>query len=142
MLNKEDGGNRKFILCEQMHYVDKITKERVRKVIENNKQGSFVYAELKVWNEAYMQTIQESKTEKEILAIYKKMQKEAFFRYEVDLRKFEEKQFAKLPLEDQRKVLMECLDKNHLYVNYSEIEDATYKIPAEEKKINKLFYGK
>jgi len=63
-LNKEDGGQRRFILCEQMDYVKKVTKERVRKVIENNKQNSFVYMELKEWNESYMQTIQEAKSEK------------------------------------------------------------------------------
>src|SRR5690606_34487269 len=38
-LNKEDGGNRQFILCEQMDYIDTVTSKRVQKVIENNKQG-------------------------------------------------------------------------------------------------------
>lgn len=141
MLNKDDNGNRKFILCEQMHYVDTITKERVKKVIKNDGNGSFVYAELKQWNEAYIQAIQEAKTSKELSAIYKKMKVEAFFRYEIDLSKFAEKQFAEIALNEQKQVLLKCLDKNHLYVNYNEIEDATYKIPAEEKKINKAFYG-
>ena len=141
MLNKEDNGNRKFILCEQMHYVDTITKERVKQVIKNDGKGSFVYMELSQWNEKYMQAIQEAKTTKELAAIYKKMQAEAFFRYEIDLNKFDQKQFEQLGLDDQKKVLLECLDKNHLYINFSEIEDATYKIPAEEKKINKQFYS-
>ena len=30
-LNK-DGGNRKFIICEQMHYVETVTRERIKKV--------------------------------------------------------------------------------------------------------------
>lgn len=46
-LNKEDGGNRKFILIEQMDYIETITRERVEKVIEKNAEGSFVYMELK-----------------------------------------------------------------------------------------------
>ncbi len=46
-LNKEDGGNRKFILIEQMDYIEDITCKRVEKVIEKNGEGSFVYAELK-----------------------------------------------------------------------------------------------
>jgi len=33
-LNKEDGGNRKFILVEMEDYADKITAERVRRVIK------------------------------------------------------------------------------------------------------------
>jgi len=46
-LNKEDGFNRKFILVEQMDYIEDITVERVKKVLEKNNQGDFVYAELK-----------------------------------------------------------------------------------------------
>jgi len=34
--NKEDGGNRQFILCEQMDYIETRTRERVRRVIEQN----------------------------------------------------------------------------------------------------------
>jgi adenine-specific DNA-methyltransferase len=36
-LNKEDGGNRKFILVEMEDYADKITAERVRRVIKGVK---------------------------------------------------------------------------------------------------------
>ena len=56
-LNKEDGGNRKFILVEMEDYADKITAERVRRVIKGVKDardenlqkglgGSFSYFEL------------------------------------------------------------------------------------------------
>lgn len=56
-LNKQDGGNRKFILIESEDYADKITAERIRRVIkgvktakdENLKKGlggSFSYFEL------------------------------------------------------------------------------------------------
>ncbi len=46
-INQEQDKNIKFILIEQMDYVDNITKIRVKKIIEKNKQGNFVYAELK-----------------------------------------------------------------------------------------------
>ena len=56
-LNKEDGGNRKFILVEQEEYANNITAERVRRVIKgvktskneslkNGLGGSFSYFEL------------------------------------------------------------------------------------------------
>lgn len=56
-LNKEDGGNRKFILVEMEDYADKITAERVRRVIKgvkgakdenlkNGQGGSFSYFKL------------------------------------------------------------------------------------------------
>jgi adenine-specific DNA-methyltransferase len=45
-LNKEDDGNRKFILVEMESYADKITAERVRRVIKNGTLGSFSYFDL------------------------------------------------------------------------------------------------
>ena len=139
-LNKQDNGNRKFILCEQMGYVDDVTVKRVHKVIQNNKSGSFIYAEIMEWNEKYIQDIKDADTSRKLLNIYEKMKQEAFFRYDIELSKFDEKEFAKLPLEEQKQVLCECLDKNHLYVNLSEIDDATYKVSADDKKLNKEFY--
>lgn len=143
---------RRYICVEQLDYGNNDSVVRLQNTIKGEQSGiskavnwkgggSFVYAELKQWNEEYMQAIQEAKTAKEIAAIYKKMRAEAFFRYEVDLSRFEQKQFDQLTLDEQKKVLLLCLDKNHLYVNYSEMEDATYKILTEEKKINKQFYS-
>lgn len=50
-LNKEDGGNRKFILVEMEDYADKITAERVRRVIrgygdKEGTGGTFSYFDL------------------------------------------------------------------------------------------------
>ena len=44
-LNKEDGGNRKFILVELEDYVDRITAERIRRLM-NGTPGSFSYCTL------------------------------------------------------------------------------------------------
>ncbi len=38
-LNKQDGGNRKFILCEMCDYAETITAERVRRVIKGYGEG-------------------------------------------------------------------------------------------------------
>lgn len=38
-LNKEDGGNRKFILCEMCDYAETITAERVRRVMSGYGEG-------------------------------------------------------------------------------------------------------
>lgn len=46
-INKEQNKNLKFILIEQMDYIKDITCERVKKIIEKNQEGSFIYAELK-----------------------------------------------------------------------------------------------
>ena len=52
------------------------------------------------------------------------------------------KEFEKLSLKDQKQILCECLDKNHLYVNLSEMDDSTYSVNAEDKKLSKEFYRK
>tara|TARA_B100000315_G_C14579111_1_gene589514 strand:+ start:104 stop:2026 length:1923 start_codon:yes stop_codon:yes gene_type:complete len=140
-LNKEDGGDRKYILCEQLDYVKTVTLPRLQKITKKVDCEGFVYTELKKWNQKYIDEIEDAKTKKQLLTIYKKMKDEAFFRYDVDLTKFEENDFSKLEIDQQKEVLIECLDKNHLYVNLSEMDDATYKISDEDKAMNKKFYG-
>jgi len=141
-LNKKDNGNRQFILCEQMYYVDTVTKERVKKVIENNGSGDFVCLELMKWNENFVEKIQEAKTKDEIAKLWKTMKEKAFLSYKVDIKAVDKnaKDFADLSIEDQKKFLLACLDKNHLYVNYSEIDDEEYGVSEEDKRINKEFY--
>jgi hypothetical protein len=41
----------------------------------------------------------------------------------------------------QKKLLVELLDKNQLYVNLSEIDDAKFNVSEEDKALNKAFYG-
>lgn len=92
-LNKEDGGNRKFILIEQMNYIETVTTERVKKVIEKNGEGLFIYAELRETN-----TFNESDT-------------------------------------------IGRLNDNMRYLPISEIDDESYGVSEEEKRLNKQFYG-
>lgn len=47
-LNKEDKKNRKFILVEQMDYIDSVTSSRVKKVLEQEELNEhYIYLELK-----------------------------------------------------------------------------------------------
>ena len=67
----------------------------------------------------------------------------AFLSYKVDPKSIDAnvKDFAGLSLDDQKKFLIECLDKNQLYVNLSEIEDKEYGVSKEDMELNKKFYG-
>jgi adenine-specific DNA-methyltransferase len=142
-LNKEDGSNRQFILCEQLDYIDTVTIPRVKKVIQKIGEGDFVYLELMKLNEAYTDKIEKVKTAKELLDIWKTMKEKAFLSYKVDVKQFDENvnEFEELDLENQKKFLIECLDKNQLYINLSEIDDTEYEISKEDKELNKQFYG-
>jgi len=143
---------RRYIGTEQLDYGKNDSVVRLNNVIKGDQSGiskfvgwkgggSFIYAELKKWNQAYIDEIELAKTVKDLLVIYEKMKTEAFFRYDLDLSKFDEKGFEKLEMDQQKKVLIECLDKNHLYVNLSEMDDATYEISVEDKEMNRKFYG-
>jgi len=142
-LNKEDRGNRKFILCEQMHYVETVTRARVSKVIQNNSEGSFVYCELSKTNQAIIEFIQQAKSSEELKAAWEEMQDHAFLSYKLDPKTFDasKSEFASLAFEDQQRFLAEVLDKNLLYVPYSEIDDASYAVSEEDKKLNRQFFN-
>jgi adenine-specific DNA-methyltransferase len=142
-VNKEDGGNRKFILAEQLdkHIEDSI--ERIQKVLQKgNINDNFVYLELMKWNENFVEKIQEAKTKEELKNLWETMKEKAFLSYKVDIKTIDEhaKDFDDLSIEDQKRFLFECLDKNHLYVNYSEIDDEEYGVREEDKKLNREFY--
>jgi len=100
--------------------------------------------ELARWNENFVEKIQEAKTKEELKQLWKTMKEKAFLSYKVDIKTIDEnaKDFEDLSIENQKRFLLECLDKNHLYVNYSEIDDEEYDISKEDKKVNKEFYGK
>jgi len=145
---------RKYIGIEQLDYGDNDSITRLQNVINNDQSGiskavkwkgggSFIYCELMELNEAYINKIKKVDTTKEILSIWEEMQKKAFISYKVDPKSINENisDFKELSLKDQKRFLIEILDKNQLYVNYSEIDDKDYNISDTDKKLNKMFYG-
>lgn len=143
MLNQEDGGERKFVLCEQMDYVKNVTSERVKKVLKDSKT-TFIYSELARANQLFVDKIQDSKNTKELFKVWDEMKKTAFLSYKVKSEEIDatKKDFESLSFEDQQKFLISTLDKNMLYVPYSEIEDKAYKVSKEDIALNKKFYGR
>lgn len=105
--------------------------------------GDFVYCELMKWNDKYIDEIKKAKTSKELIKIWNFMKEKAFLSYKVDVGEFDKdcKEFEKLSIENQKRFLIECLDKNQLYVNLSEIDDSDYRVSKEDKDLNKKFYG-
>ena len=142
-VNKLDKGNRKFIIVEQMDYIKKATLPRIQKSLVNDKD-TFVYMELTKWNEGWIEKIRDAKTEKELAKLWDEMKETAFLSYKVEPRAIDAnaKDFADLSIADQKKFLIECLDKNQLYINLSEVEDREYGVSKEDQKLNKEFYGK
>ncbi len=141
-LNKQDGGRRRFILVEQLDEHLSVIKDRMKKIFEYLGGGDFVYMELAKWNENFVDAIKKAKSGKELQMLWETMKEKANLSYKVDIAAFDKnaKDFAELSLENQKRFLLECLDKNHLYINYSEIDDEEYGVREEDKKLNREFY--
>ncbi len=142
-LNK-DGGNRQYILVEQMDYVKTVTAKRVAEVIKREQGGSFVYCEIAKANQLIVEEIKKAETYEELIAIWQRMQKTGYLNYKINISTINESaaDFAALSLDDQKRFLMECLDKNMLYIPVTDMESEEYAINDEDKRLTKEFYKK
>jgi adenine-specific DNA-methyltransferase len=144
---------RQYIGVEQLDYGENSAVVRLKNVINGDPTGiskevgwkgggDFVYLELMKWNENFVEKILFAKTKDELKKLWATMKKKAFLSYKVDIKTINEhaKDFEDLSIEGQKRFLLECLDKNHLYVNYSEIDDEEYGVSEEDKKLNREFY--
>ncbi len=142
-LNKEDGGNRLFVLIEQMDYVETLTVERMNRAIKKYEfQAEFVYLELLKLNEIFVSRIKREKERSKLVNIWEEMSTRGFLEYRVsDIRSVGLDGLELLSVEDHKKFLLDALDKNMLYVPLSEIEDADYEVDSSTINYNKQFFG-
>lgn len=110
--------------------------------------GEFIYCELMKYNEAFMDKIRAAKTSEELVELWKDIAENSFLNWYVNPETPQEavNDFIKIGrtengLEKQKKLLSELLNKNQLYVNLSEIDDADFTVSDEDKRLNRLFYG-
>ena len=144
--------DRQYILIEQMDYIEEKIVERLNNVIKGDETGiskdvnwtgggSFVYCELKNDAQDFKNIVLEAREPESLSQLFEQAKKSSFLSYRVDPKKLKKSEFEKLSLAEQKQVLLELVDNNNLYVNYSEIDDSDYDISLEEKKLNRYFYG-
>jgi type III restriction-modification system: methylase len=143
---------RRYIGIEQMNYVEDISVKRLSKVIEGEQTGiskavnwkgggSFVYCELLENANLIINKINLA-TENNILEVKEEIYSdERIIPYVTreELKKADEN-FRCLSLEEKKIALINIVDKNKLYVNYSDIEDETFEITKNDKKFSESFY--
>jgi adenine-specific DNA-methyltransferase len=142
-LNKEDDGNRQFILVEQLNEHIEVCNERIQKVLlKYQSNTNFIYFELKKYNETFVEQIAVAQDTETLLQIWEQMKAKSFLNYNVDIKKQDEhiEEFKKLSLKEQKQHLCEILDKNQLYVNLSSLNDVDFECTEEEKRLNHDFY--
>jgi adenine-specific DNA-methyltransferase len=146
--------NRHYIGIEQLDYGNNDSVIRLKNVIKGDKTGiskdagwteggAFVYCELSQNNASIINKIEKSKTTKSLNTIWQEIESSDFISHKVNPKSINESinEFDALSLDEQKRFLISILDKNQLYVNYSEIDDKDYKLSKEDKKLNKQFYG-
>ena len=143
---------RRYIGIEQMDYIEDITIERLKKVIDGEQGGiskavdwqgggSFVYCELMENGNELIRQIEnaDENTIKDVkVKIYRDERIIPYITTE-ELEKVDE-DFEELTLEDKKKALIKLIDKNKLYVNFSDIENKDFDISDADKKFTKSFY--
>lgn len=146
-LNKEDGGNRKFIMIEQMDYINTVTCPRVQKVMEKeNIDDSFIYFELAKWNETAKEKILDCESLEELEAFFDEMYERYFLNYNLKIKEFKEKvlkeeNFRNLSLDEQKKIFVAMLDNNQMYVNKTEMADKKFGISEKDQNLTNQFYN-
>ena len=92
----------------------------------------------------YADDIERTSTTEELTAIWEQIQETGFLSWKVNPKLIDvnAEDFVSLSIEDKKRFLIECLDKNLLYVPFSEIGNEEFGISESDKLINNNFYGK
>lgn len=147
--------NRRFITCDQLKEQISKAVKRLSKVSEGEQSGisksigwqgggSFVYCELSKANGKFADEIEEAVTTSQLMDIWNRMKATDYLNYKVDVREVDANaaDFESLNLDDQKRFLIECLDKNLLYVPLSDIDSNEYGVTDEDKRLTREFYHK
>lgn len=145
--------NRQFIGIEQMDYIENVTVERLKNVIAGDTSGissevdwkgggSFIYCELAKLNQNFVDEIQAAVDTDTLKNIYQRMIKSGFISCKVNPSDIDAaiNDYESLALDDQKRFLMELLDKNLLYVNYCDMDDEDFGISEDDKAFTRSFY--
>ena len=94
-------------------------------------------------NQGYLHDLQKATNVKELMRVYDRMKENADLDFRLDLEKFEEELPKLGSVEERRRELIRILDKNQLYYNYANIDDADVRdlITDSDYQFNKSFYN-
>ncbi|GAA8363716.1 site-specific DNA-methyltransferase [Helicobacter pylori] len=143
---------RRYIGIEQMDYIETITKERLKKVIEGEQGGiskkcdfkgggSFVYAELKEVNLEVKKQILNAKSKSECLKIFNDLNERFLKRTDCNIGEIHSEEFQNLDLNEQKRICCALLDSNEDYLNLGDINEDAWGIDKITKKYNEIFYS-
>ncbi len=146
--------NRRYIGIEQMDYGENDSVVRLKNVINGDATGisktinwqgggSFIYCELMKLNQVFIDRILAVKNNKQAELLLGEISNSRFINYNLNKTALQNhiSDFKNLSLDEKKKSLQSLLDMNLLYLPYSEIEDADYKVSSKEIMLNKALYS-
>ncbi|GAA7559225.1 site-specific DNA-methyltransferase [Helicobacter pylori] len=142
---------RRYIGIEQMDYIETITKERLKKVIEGEQGGiskkcgfkgggSFVYTELKEVNLEIKKQILNAENTDECLKIFNASER-ILKRADCKIDEIDSEEFQNLDLNEQKRIYCDLLDSNEDYLNLGDMDEDAWGIDETTKKYNEIFYS-
>lgn len=147
--------NRRFITADQLDTQIEMSLKRLFSVVKGDQTGiskavnwqgggSFVYCELSKANQNFVEQIEAAVTQEVLDTIWQQMQKTGFLSYKIKAKDIDDNAdaFEALKLDDQKRFLIECLDKNLLYVPLSDMDNEDYNVREEDKRLTREFYKK
>lgn len=159
--------NRRYVGVEQMDYIKDIIAKRLQMVIEGEQGGcsksvgwkpqtpeltdgdkyahnSFVYCELAQANQQLVEEIMAATEPFKLQEMWQQLQEKGFLSYKVSPKMFNEhaEDFNDLSLDDQKRFLLECLDKNMLYIPFADIDDTNFALTENDKLLTRQFYAR
>lgn len=159
--------NRQYIAVDQMDYIKTETVKRMNLVINGEQGGvskavgwkpqtpeltdgdkyahnSFVYCELAQANQQLVEDIMAATEPFALKEIWQQLQEKGFLSYKVSPKMFDEgaETFKDLSLDDQKRFLIECLDKNMLYIPLADIDDTNFALTENDKLLTRQFYAR
>ena len=159
--------NRQYIAVDQMDYIKTETIKRMNLVINGEQGGvskavgwkpqtpeltdgdkyahnSFVYCELAQANQQLVEDIMAATEPFALKEIWQQLQEKGFLSYKVSPKMFNEgaETFKDLSLDDQKRFLIECLDKNMLYIPLADIDDTNFALTENDKLLTRQFYAR
>lgn len=136
--------HRRFILVEQLDTTIDLLKERFIEEDTILEQKAPVYCELAQANQQLVEEIMAATEPFKLQEMWQQLQEKGFLSYKVSPKMFSEhaEDFNDLSLDDQKRFLIECLDKNMLYIPFADIDDEAFTLTENDKLLTRQFYAR
>ncbi|PRP66289.1 DNA methyltransferase [Nonlabens agnitus] len=143
-----------YIGIEQMDYIETVSVERLKKVIDGEQTGiseklewkgggSFIYAELAEYTQKVIDKIINASDSNAILKIINCISDNYYIKHNIESNLLSNsiEEISSYSIDELKSTAISLIDKNYMYVNYADQEDSTFDISETDKLLNNTFFS-